>query len=337
MNFHTIRSDLPVLLLHYIDHQWLSDEINTSLDTAQQLHTALIENGHPVTRVCLESTDLASQLRQYHPDEYLIFNWCEELPSIPHSSALVAQILEELGFTFTGADSQSLTFSQDKRLVKERLHLHRLPTPQWQVYLSEDVNGWDCFPAIVKPAFEHSSYGITRDAVVQSPEELAERVQYIVKTFGQPTIVEEFIDGPEFHVTVLGNGVVQALPPVEIDFSVFRDVKDRLCTYESKFDPQSVSYKLVEPRLPAQLTEDELGTLKDIAEAAYRVTGCRDYARLDIRMRDSIFYILDVNHNANNGPDTSMSMAAEAVGLSYGRFSSLLVNLAARRHPIFGL
>jgi D-alanine-D-alanine ligase len=337
MDFHPLRSDLSVLLLHYIDPQWPADEIITSLDEVRQLHAALIENGHPVTPVCLENTDLASRLSQYHPDEYLIFNWCEELPSIPHSSALVAQILEDLGFTFTGADSQSLSFSQDKRLVKERLDRHQLPTPQWQVCLSNDVNGWDCFPAIVKPAFEHSSYGITRDAVVQSPEELAERVHYIVNTFGQPTIVEEFIDGPEFHVTVLGNGAVQALPPVEIDFSVFSDVKDRLCTYESKFDPQSVSYKLVEPRLPAHLTEHEHIILKDIAEAAYRVTGCRDYARLDIRMRDSLFYILDVNPNANNGPDTSMALAAEAVGLSYGRFSSLIVNLAARRHPIFGL
>jgi D-alanine-D-alanine ligase len=337
MDFHPIRSDLPVLLLHYIDHHWPADEIVTSLDVARQLQSALLDHGHPVTTVCLENTDLASRLSQYHPDEYLIFNWCEELPSIPHSSAQVAQILEELGFIFTGADAQSLSFSQDKRLVKERLDQHSLPTPRWQVCLSNDIAGWDCFPAIVKPAFEHSSYGITREAVVQSPRELAERVDYILNTFGQPAIVEEFIDGPEYHVTVLGNGVVQALPPVEIDFSVFSEVKDRLCTYESKFNPQSVSYKLVEPRLPAHLSEQEHFLLKDIAEAAYRVTGCRDYARLDIRMRDSLFYILDVNHNANNGPDTSMALAAEAVGLSYGRFSSLIVNLAARRHPVFGL
>jgi D-alanine-D-alanine ligase len=121
-----------------------------------------------------------------------------------------------------------------------------------------------------------------------------------------------------------------------MDFSAFEDPRDRLCTYESKFDPQSKAYNLIKLHLPAPLTADEEKRLNRVALAAYRAADCRDYARLDIRLRDGIFYVLDINPNADISPDTSTAMAAEKAGLPYGKFGSLLVSLASRRHPIFG-
>jgi D-alanine-D-alanine ligase len=333
--FHMTRTDLPVLLLYNVDYKWLPEEIDEVHAATKILSEALQNEGHPVEEIYLDNTDLPFLLRKYDPEKYLVFNWCEEFPQIPRSSALVAQTLESLGFTFTGTDSLALAFSQDKRLVKQRLDELGISTPAWRICDIAGPCAWNCFPAIVKPAFEHCSFGITRDAIVQSPGELEERVNYVFETFGQPALIEEFIDGREFHVTVIGNGTIHMLPPAEMDFSFFGNVKDRLCSYDSKFDTHSTAYNLIELKLPAQLTKREQALLEKVAYNAYRATNCRDYARLDIRLRGGDFYLLDVNPNADISPDTSVALSAEMAGLSYGKLSSLLVNLASQRHPVY--
>lgn len=330
------QNKLPVLLLYNLDPAWLPMEIEESYELAQALCGALREEGHPVTEACLEDQDLPGLLQSHDPDKCILFNTCEEIPGIPHSYDLIAQTLEELGFTFTGADSKALTLNQDKRLVKQRLNSCGIATPRWQMFHSASSDGWKIFPAIVKPALDHCSFGVTRDSVVWSEDELAVRVGYILDAFQGPALVEEFIDGREFHVTVIGNGRLHMLPPAEMDFSAFQEARDRLCTFESKHDPTSEAYNLIKLNLPARMTDKEVKILTRLAMAGYRATACRDYARLDIRRRDGIFYILDINPNADISMDTSPVLAAEQVGLSYGKFCSLLVSLAARRHPIFG-
>jgi D-alanine-D-alanine ligase len=146
-------------------------------------------------------------------------------------------------------------------------------------------------------------------------------------------MVEEFIDGREFHVGVIGNDDVRVLPPAEIDYSFFQDIHDRLCTYESNFDKTSLAYQQTIPKFPARLTEEQLSRLEELALSAYRAIDCRDYARMDLRLRDGRFYLLDVNPNPDISADTSLVKGAEMIGLSYGKLGSLLINLAARRHP----
>jgi D-alanine-D-alanine ligase len=328
--------DIPVLMISNIDRRESSEEIRESISLTVNLVDALQEVGHPVTSIFVEADDLPCLLRPFCPDEIIVFNWCEELPGIPHSEALVAQVLERGGFTYTGADYFALVLSQDKRRVKRRLQKRGIPTPAWQVFTSASTVYWARFPAIVKPAFEHCSFGITREAVVQSRTELLQRVRFVLEELQQPAIIEDFIDGREFHVGIIGNGVLRVLPPAEIDYSVFDDIHDRLCTYEANFDKTSQAYQQTVPKLPAVLTQDQLCSLEEIVIAAYRATDCRDYARMDIRLRDGNFYILDVNHNADISPDTSLVLGAEMIGLSYGSFGSLLINLAAHRHPRYG-
>jgi D-alanine-D-alanine ligase len=327
----------PVLLLYNLNPTWPQQDIQDCRAAVRLLMDSLTEVGHPVQEVCVQSPELEMYLDGVNPNEHLVFNWCEELPGIPRSASLVAKTLDRMGFTYTGTSADALAFSQDKRLVKASMRAQGIPTPQWHISTAAISDGWDCFPAIVKPAFEHCSFGVTRDAVVLTPAELAERVHYVLDTFQQPALVEEFIDGREFHVSVLGNGKLQILPPAEMDFSAFDNVKDRLCTFESKYNPQSVSYNMIELRLPAIMTQSEQAQIEAVALAAYRVVGCRDYARLDLRLRDGIFYVLDVNPNADISPDTSLALAAELVGLSYGQLGSLLINLASERHPKFRL
>jgi len=335
MDFNNCRTDLPALLLYNIDPSWPPQDIQDCYSAVHILKRALTEVGHPIQEVCVHSAELQEALEGFNPNEYLIFNWCEELPGIPRSASLVAQTLDLMGFTYTGASAEALTLSQDKRQVKARLRAQGIPTPHWQIFNTARSDGWGCFPAIVKPAFEHCSFGVTRDAVVQSPTELVDRVRFVLDTFEQPALIEEFIDGREFHVAVLGNGMLHALPPAEMDFSAFDNVKDRLCTFESNFDPQSSAYNLIELRLPASLSPNEQRQIEEIALSSYRAVGCRDYARMDIRLRDGVFYVLDINPNADISPDTSLALAAGMIGLSYGQLGGLLINLAAQRNQPF--
>jgi D-alanine-D-alanine ligase len=332
----SLKTDLPVLLFNNLDWSWPQADIDMCLQLSDMMTEAMQAAGHPVIRARLEDDNLASLLGQFDPSELIVFNWCEEVPGIPRSSWMVAQELERQGFTYTGADYPALVLSQDKTQIQQRLRDACIATPIWRIYLSTDSVDWDLYPAIVKPAYEHYSLGISRESVVQTRGELLERMSYIFTNHQQPALVEEFIDGREFHVGVIGNGKLQMLPPAEIDFSVFDDIHDRLCTYEANFVPTSLAYQSTFAKLPIKFTPEELRLLERTVLGAYRATDCRDYARMDVRLRDGIFYILDVNHNADISPETSLIKAAEMVGYPYGHFGSLLVNLAAERHPIFG-
>jgi D-alanine-D-alanine ligase len=331
---HSVLQRLHVLLLYNFDREWPSADINEVQQAARLMCEALRSEGYSVNEVGINDSDLISHLCDYNPDNCVIFNWCEELPGVPHSSAQVAKILEMLGFIFTGAGSDTLTLSEDKPSVKNRLHASGIPLPPWRVYTTTSHDGWKHFPAIVKPAYEHCSYGVTNEAVVLNSLELYKRIDYIIDTFNQPVLVEEFIDGREFHVTIVGNGDLEILPVAEMDFSTITDIKKRLCTYDSKFDPSSEQYQSIKLRLPASLSEQEGLDLRKTAIQAYKAIECRDYARLDIRLRNGMFYVLDVNPNADLSPDTSSALAAEMSGLSYGQLASSLVKLATRRQRV---
>lgn len=336
MEKYPCHTDLPVLLIYNTDPSWPPEEIQDYQNETRLLIDALIDFGHPLQDVCIQSEDLETAIQGFRPEDYVVFNWCEELPGVHHSEYRVAEILDQMGYTYTGADTQALILSQDKCQVKRLLQAQGIPTPTWQAYTATHTVHWEHFPAIVKPAFEHCGFGISRQSVVQSDEELNQRISYVLNELQQPAIVEDFIDGREFHVGVVGNGVLTALPPAEIDYSRFEDIHDRLCTYESNFDKTSLAYQLTLPRLTVDLTKDELNQLEATVLSAYRATACRDYARMDVRLQDGVFYMLDVNHNADISSDNSLVKAAALVGLSYGQLGSLLINLAAQRHPVFG-
>jgi len=329
------RTDLPILLLYNLDHTWKVEEIADGFQDLTQLETDLSELGHPVKSVPIVNADLATPLSKFDPNEYIVFNWCEGIPGIPHSDAQVARALEALNFAYTGSPPQVLALSQDKQHIKNLLEKHSVPTPRWRVYESLQQDGWAHFPAIVKPSQEHCSLGVTPEAVVTTPQELHQRIAYILDKFQQPVLVEEFIHGPEFHVTLWGNDPAEVLPPVEIDFSELEDMRDHICAYDFKYKPGSLHYEKIY-LVAAELSEEEQQTLEETSLAAYDAISCRDYARLDIRVRDGIFYVIDVNPNAGISLGGSVSYAADMAGYSYGAMGSHIVNLAASRHPTLG-
>jgi D-alanine-D-alanine ligase len=187
------------------------------------------------------------------------------------------------------------------------------------------------------PRHEHCSIGITPEAVVLDLHALRGRISFVTETYQQPALVEEFIDGREFRVTLWGNEDVEMLPPVEMEFSAFSDVRERLCSWDAKFTPGSRHYTEIRTVAPAPLTAEELSLLEKVSLAAYRAMGIRDYARFDFRLRDGVFYLLDPNPNPDISSDASLALMAELAGHSYGQMGSRLIHLAAKRHPVFGM
>ncbi|MFH1383108.1 MAG: ATP-grasp domain-containing protein [Chloroflexota bacterium] len=329
-------SEIPVLLLFNLDSNWSAHEQEEVLKVTSQLDEAIGSLGHQTTLVPVTSNDLDIVLARYDPRAHIVFNWCESLPGINHSEWLVAEYLERRDFTFTGAGSSAIALAQDKRRVKQLLDESGIPNPTWHTFNRTSSLKWNHFPAIVKPAQEHCSEGIDRNAVVMTEAELKDRIGYIFEEFRQPALVEDFIDGRELHVSLWGNTSIDMLPPVEMEFSSFREPQDRICSYEAKFVPSSVPYQNIQTVLPAPLNEDELRDVEQACKAAYLATGCRDYARIDLRISDGTLYILDVNPNADISPDASTASAAEFAGYSYGELGSHIVHLAAQRHPVWG-
>jgi len=325
--------DIYVLLLHDADSSWSEQEKEEVSNAHERLCDSLISCGFQVEFFPVTDTGFREGLSSYDPRKWIVFNWCEGIPGLRHAEWIVARSLEEMGFVFTGSKASTIKLSYDKRRVKSLLEHEGVPSPKWRLYSAAEANGWSGFPAIVKPAFGHCSEWLSSDSVVMNQSQLSERISYLVEEVGVPALVEDFIDGLEFHVSLWGNGNVEMLPPAEFDFSSFSDIHDRLCTYEAKFIPGSPHYEGIRTIIPSRLTASQLQELEARCRSAYRAVGCRDYARMDVRLRDGVFYVLDVNPNPDISEDASMACAAEYAGYSYPQMAKKIVHLACKRNP----
>jgi len=233
------EKDISVVLLHNVDMNWESSDIERASREISTLEGAITGEGHTVINTPLCENDLASVLAPFDPQSHIVFNWCESIPGIPKSEPAVVRTLEQMNFVYTGSGTEAIERSWNKPEIKDILYNGKVSTPTWSVFKNDECPDWNCYPAIVKPALEHCSYGLTHESVVSKADELKDRIRYVLDNFKGPALVEDFIDGREFHVPVWGNGRIEMLPPIEMDFSVCRDFHERLCTYDSKFKEDS--------------------------------------------------------------------------------------------------
>jgi D-alanine-D-alanine ligase len=264
----------------------------------------------------------------------LIFNLCEEFLGRSRLEMNVAALLELLDIPFTGSSALALGLSQDKGKTKSLLAFHGIPTPAysvWQPGMDEPLSGLQ-FPLIIKPLREDASLGIDNDAFVLNEKNLKQRVQEIYQGYGQPALVEEYIEGRELNVSILGNEDPRVLPISEIDFSSMPPELPKICGYEAKWVESSQEYAHTVPRCPAPLSPRIEKKVKKVSLDSYRIMECRDYARVDIRLSPrGIPYVLEVNPNPDISPDAGMPRSAKIAGFSYAEFIGYIAELCWAR------
>ena len=324
-----------LLILSNEDSTWTpTDYAEVDLEIAR-MQNGLIEQGFQ-TEVLTVRHSVLNELGQrscYPHDRWLVFNWCEQYYDRPWTEAEIVSELEQLGYVFTGADSAGMRLSMDKAAVRQRLAAAGVPVPIGRVYTADDVTTWSVFPAIVKPANQHSSYGVSRQSLVENHAELRRQVQWVLEEFGGPAVVEEFVDGREIHVALIGNREVTILAPMEIDYSLFGDIHDRIYTNEAKFDKQQLPYHLTRFLCPAPLNAATQRRVEAAALAAYRLGGCRDYGRVDLRLRHGEPLVLDVNPNADLTFESDHAIGSKMLGWTYGQMAACIIECALKRWP----
>ena len=299
---------------------------------ATSVATALAGSGYEPHLVGVDG-DLASlraQLLELEPD--CAFNLCESLVGDARLESAVPLVLELLGVPFTGSAPEVLSLALRKDRVKQRLEAAGIPTPQGRV-LAGPTDPCDLpFPLIVKPVREDGSAGISHSSVVHDAEQLARTVGAVVEQFRQPCLVEEYIDGREMNVAMLGHPTPRVLPLSEIDFSGLPEGVPRIVSYDAKWTSGSVDDLGTVPVLHPSLPNTVAARVRRAAADAFRAVGVRDYGRVDVRLSAAgLPYVVDVNPNCDLSPSAGMARAAAAVGIDYAALAGLLVRYALRR------
>ena len=249
----------------------------------------------------------------------------------------VAGMYELMKVPYTGAGPLALGTALTKPRVKEILSYHGIPTPKFCVFDRREpvslVEGMT-FPVIVKPSREDASVGIDDNAIAYSMDDLRRRVDFVVEKFEQPALVEEYVDGRELNIAVLGYTNPIALPISEIDFSGLTEDMHKIVSYDAKWVHGSVAYEGTKGVCPAVLPPRLEAAVKALALRCFTIFGCRDYARIDVRLNTAgVPYVLEVNPNPDLSEDAGFARSARTYGLDFPHMIGRIVQSAMERCP----
>ncbi len=327
MKVLVLVSDVPGLAADTTtDAQSGLDAFITADAVAEGLHS----RGHSVERAVIRKSML-DVIEPYDPREWIVFNLCETLEGESYREAYVPAVLDVMGYTYTGSNTRTLHTCINKARTKKILAARGLPTAPFQVFTSPDDAITVPLPAFVKPVAEDASIGVSERAVVRTPAELREQVRYILKEMGEPALVEEFIEGREFNVGIWGNDPPEVLPLAEIDYQHIADPFKQIISFAAKWDKSAFEYHHTDPICPAQVDDSLAQRIRHVAREAYRLMGCRDYARVDIRTRGDQPFILEVNPNCGIAPDAGFPREAAVAGYDFDAMCERMVMFAYER------
>ncbi len=272
-------------------------------------------------------------LKKNEPD--LVFNLTEHLEGDRRFDKNIASFLEMSGIPFTGTGSTGLLLSRDKRLCKQLLTLHRIRVPGFAFFPfkktvkpSRTLN----FPLVVKPAFEDSSEGISNASIVENEETLKNRIQFVHEGWEQGAIAEEYIEGRECYVGLLGNKQLRVLPVRECHFNFEGNDGPRLATYRVKWNEEyrkkwNITFGFADLEMPI------VKKIEHICKKIFRILQLRDYGRIDIRLTcDNKIYVLEANANPDLAFGEDLAEAAEKTGISYQNLIERIINSALKRY-----
>ena len=272
--------------------------------------------------------------RAFQP--HIVFNLMEAFADVTTFDQNVVSYLELLHLPYTGCNPRGLILARDKALSKKLLAYHRVAVPGFTVIRpgrKAIVPARMRYPLIVKSLFFEASAGISQASVVENGEQLARRVSFIHEKLGTAAIVEEFIDGRELYVGVIGNERLDVLPVWEMSFSGMPDNRWRIATERVKWSTQyQKKHGIITERAPlgAALTD----RIQRIAKRAYRALDLNGYARIDLRMdAEDKVHVLEANPNPNLAYGEDFAESAEVHGISYERLLDRIITLGLKWEP----
>ncbi|MCM8765247.1 MAG: ATP-grasp domain-containing protein [Candidatus Omnitrophica bacterium] len=314
---YTFKEDDPPDANAEFDHQ----------HTIEAIEEALRKGGNRVVRIG-NVYNLLKKLEELRLD--IVFNIAEGIYGRNRESQ-VPIILELKGIPFVGSDGLTLGVTLDKLFAKKIFFAEGIPTPRCLEIAHPDrvkkikLN----FPLIVKPRYEGSSKGLSVDSVVKDIKSLRDRIDYIVRVYKQPALIEEFIKGKEFTVVVLGNNPPQALPPVQISIDGKLDLGENIYTFAHI---RSDSLKYI---CPAKISSRLRKKIENLAVAVYRATECRDFGRVDIRVDEKNNpFVLEMNPLPSLSWEDVFPLVAKEMGWEYSEIINRILNYALERYGL---
>lgn len=322
---------LKIAVLHY---QPANEEVDPVVHSVCE---SLVELGHTAVTVAVHDrvSDLLTALQASGSD--LVFNVCETFADDYRMEVNVAALMEMARIRFTGSSTAGLLLAQDKILTKQLLGYHEVLTPNFATFDGEtfETVGRMAFPLIVKPAKSDASMGIGQHSIVHDWEELTKRVRDIRKTFQDEALAEEFIEGREVYVGVLGTPTkAEILPIVELDFGDWKPHLPKVSDRIVKFGPDIPGAPKL--KMASDIAPDLKTRIERSALLAFRALKLSDYARVDFRISEATQepYVLEVNPNPYLEKQSELAMAAREKGLSYTQLIGRIVDSAALRYRL---
>ncbi len=264
-----------------------------------------------------------------HLNVDIVFNISEGLLGRNRESQ-VPILLEMTAIPFVGSDALTLSLTLDKIMAKKIFIAEGLPTPKFFEIKTPNASidsDHMKFPLIVKPRFEGSSKGLSDASRVENIEELKKQAEYIINTYKQPALVEEFIRGEEFTVVVVGNNPPEVMPIVQIKIDGRLRLNDKFYTFAR------ITSNRLEYICPARINQDLNKKLSDLALKTYNAVECRDFGRVDFRVdNEGNPYILEINPLPSLSTEDVFMLVAKEIGISYEEMIGKILKSALRRY-----
>ncbi|GAC1307693.1 MAG: D-alanine--D-alanine ligase [Steroidobacteraceae bacterium] len=305
------------------------DEWRTEYDVITHLKGA----GHEVLPLGL--SDSLSALRQaivdWKPD--IVFNLLEEFDGIVTYDQHVVAFLELMRQPYTGCNPRGMLLSRDKVLSKQLLSYHRIPTPQFMVFgrgrklrMPKKLR----FPMFVKSSTEDASLGIAHASVVADERQLSERIAFIHEQTHSDALVEEYIEGRELYVGVIGNDRLRVLPVWEMTFGTLPESLPAIATRKVKWDRSYQERYGITTAAALDLPDSTVARLVQLSKRIFRALHLTGYARMDFRLRaDGTLYVLEANANPNISMAEDFSQSALTAGMRYRDVLNRILQLGA--------
>ncbi len=323
-----MKKKLNVLMLFYSPYQMARgydykeefadpDNMYTEKDVLETLKAL----GHHVTLLGIynDITPIFEEIRESKPD--VIFNMMEVFNDQTHLEKNMAALLEMTGIPFTGASSGVLYLANNKAVHKKILLYHRIKVAQFLDFPKGSrvsVPSKFKLPAIIKPLCEEASRGISQASIVDNAQAFIERVKFIHDNMGLDAIAEQYIEGREMYVSVIGNKRLTVFPPREMVFANMPEGEPRIATYKAKWDDKYRERWGIDSVVAKNISPELLEYIEDECKRAYRALDARSYLRFDIRLTaEGDVYFIEPNANPCIAKIDEMAMAAKHAGVSY--------------------